>query len=302
MDLLHALERSAKLASTSKVKRMLAHPGKYLEALLHRKLFYANTHKARAATAQTFYGAKLNILLPAATDIYLTGAKSHPTELRLAKFLIKNLKEGDVFIDIGAHYGYFSLLAESLVGGKGWVYSIEASKGTFILLQQNVWQSERVKPFHLAISDEPGTISFYEFPVFYSEYNSTDIEQFKDKHWFKKNVPGKIAVKATSLDAFIAENNITPAMIKIDVEGAEVKVIRGGLHYFRENNPLVIMEYLQPSRQNHQHRQAAQLMYDSGFESFTISDDGSLQKCSDIDGWLREQHLDSDNIVFKKST
>ena len=46
-------------------------------------------------------------------------------------FLIKCLKEGDTFIDVGSHIGYFSLLAASIVGNSGKVYSFEPQVDNF---------------------------------------------------------------------------------------------------------------------------------------------------------------------------
>lgn len=77
----------------------------------------------------------MNIALPASTDIYLTGGKSHDSEIRLAKFLIKNLNQGDNFVDIGAHYGYFTLLGAHLVGKGGRVF-FEPGKSTYSLLEK----------------------------------------------------------------------------------------------------------------------------------------------------------------------
>ena len=135
--LLENLSRVTKLATASKWTRLLAHPLKYAHAILHRKLIYATNKKSKEVKTSTFFGKEMTLLLPASTDIYLTGGKSHSSEIRLAKFLINNLVAEDCFIDVGAHYGYFTLLAATLVKDKGQVLAFEASKNTFAILHKN---------------------------------------------------------------------------------------------------------------------------------------------------------------------
>ncbi|MEL6392762.1 MAG: FkbM family methyltransferase, partial [Bacteroidota bacterium] len=103
------------LASSSKIKRMMNNPVKYLNAILFRELTYKSNKKPRLVRTTTFFGRPMSVLLPSSTDIYLTGGKSHSSEIRLARFIIKHLNEGDFFVDVGAHYGYFTQLASCIV-------------------------------------------------------------------------------------------------------------------------------------------------------------------------------------------
>jgi len=52
--------------------------------------------------------------------------------------MIEIMKPGMVFFDVGAHYGYYSLLGSELVGEKGVVYSFEPIKSTFNILKNNI--------------------------------------------------------------------------------------------------------------------------------------------------------------------
>ena len=54
------------------------------------------------------------------------------------KLVSKYLKKGDVFVDVGAHIGYFTLLASKIVGPVGRVYAFEPNTNNFKLLQKNV--------------------------------------------------------------------------------------------------------------------------------------------------------------------
>lgn len=61
------------------------------------------------------------------------------------------------------------------------------------------------------------------------------------------------------------------------------------------------MEYLEPKRHNEEHQKAFRLLKESGYNSFLISKTGALTSVKDIDSYLIQNRLESDNIVFKKT-
>lgn len=298
--LLEKLEQVEQLAKATKLRRLLAHPLKYAHAILHRKIIYTNNKKSKEVTAPTFFGQQMTLLLPASTDIYLTGGKSHNSEIRLAKFLINNLATGDTFLDVGAHYGYFTMLAATLVKNTGQVIAFEASKNTFAILNKNTQHLTNISAVNKAVSDTAGSITFYEFPNLYSEYNSIDITQFKNTKWFDKEAPVKNTIETVPLAAFLAAENLQPTIIKIDVEGAEYKVISGLQAHLAAQAPLIAMEYVSKDRHNEAHQQAAALLATFDYKSYIIDEDGGLVLCVNVDAHLAQQQLESDNIVFKK--
>lgn len=125
------IEKVAALSKSTKWKRLINNPFKYLLAIGLKNFIYPFWHQSFLVRCKLFTGQNIRILLPASTDIFLTGGKSHITEIKLAKFLMQNLNEGSVFWDIGAHYGYFSMLGSQVVSDKGKVLSVEASPATF---------------------------------------------------------------------------------------------------------------------------------------------------------------------------
>lgn len=297
-EYLFKLDKVEKIACSSKWNRLFTNPYKYISAQLFKELVYPRNGKEKLVTTCLFFGKEMHIALPASTDIYLTGGKSHDSEIRLARFLIHHLNTGDSFLDIGAHYGYFSLLAGELVGSAGKVRSYEASETTYSILSLNAGNAN-TRFFHEAVSDNNQPISFYEFPNLYSEYNSSSIEQFEQEHWFKKNPPRKVTVTAKRIDD-ITSAGFSPDIIKIDVEGAEYRVISGGKHFLTNDNPYVVMEYLDKGRSNAAHQKAARLLKELQYKSYLIKKDGHLELCADVDMYLAEKGLESDNIVFKK--
>ncbi len=293
------LQKVERLAGAGKLTRLLHHPSRYLYAMVLSKILYPLTHKGSLKEAPVFFGGSMKVLLPAATDIYLAGGKTHSSEIRLARYMINQLEPGDSFLDIGAHFGYFTLLADSLVGDTGKVYAIEPARETFAILKENVGGHANIRIFHNAVSDRNEAVSFYEFPVLYSEYNTLEPDKFLKEGWAKKYNPQKTEVQAVTIDGFLQVNDFTPAMIKIDVEGAEVQAVSGGKETWTGKSPVLVMEFLDEGYSD-TYTTAASVMYSCGYKSFIINEDGTLTETGDILAYMRRHDMASENIVFKK--
>lgn len=118
-DLISGLDASRKKAESGRLHRLLANPVKYIYAMWHNHFLYKYLNRTSKVEARLFTGDPIYVHLPSSTDIYLTGCKSHRSELKLSRFLLHHLNPGDAFIDIGAHCGFYSLVAARLVGGGG---------------------------------------------------------------------------------------------------------------------------------------------------------------------------------------
>jgi len=296
------LERIEKLASGSRLKRFLHSPAKYIKGVFIHRLKFPLLKRGSLVMGKTFWGKELQLLLPAGLDIYLTGAKTHSSEIRLAKWLINVLKEGDHFLDVGAHFGYFSLLAWQLVGSGGRVVAVEAAVGTHGILFNNTAFADGLEALHLALAAENGTLSFYEFPVLYSEYNTLNAEMYADEHWYKKINVQKVEVKSMTGDELITKLDFSPKIIKIDVEGAELEVIIGLKQYLTENTPYVVMEFSNSGRGNKPHLKAEELLRCMGYIPKSILPDGSTKPLQEpTTQFVDRMTSDSDNIVYEKS-
>lgn len=295
-ELLANIENIQALTTSSKWKKMMHDPFRYLGAQLFRRLFYPLTQKGKMTTANTFFGTTMKLQLPSAMDIYLWGAKTHNSEIRLSKFLIRNLKEGQEFMDVGVHFGFFSLLAAKLTGKEGKVTSIEASPEMFAIFQENCQSVNTIKALNIAASSESKMINFFEFPILFSEYNTLFPEQYATEKWYQKRKGRKVFIQAHPLDKIIKSEQLSPSLIKIDVEGAELDVLQGLSSYLQSHAPTIVMEYLNQER----HQQAVLFTQSLGYQTYLINSDGRLTPISDLSNiWKKEYGLDSDNIVLK---
>ena len=138
----------------------------------------------------------------------------------LTRWISATLRPGDVFVDVGANIGYFSLLASRLVGPDGAVIAIEASPRTFELLADNVTRNSarNVRLVNLAASDVRGVAPLYEGPA--SNRGRTTTQQVGG--------PPTATVPSAPLEEILTAAELHGArVIKIDVEGGEIPVLRG---------------------------------------------------------------------------
>jgi len=295
-----ALLKAERKARSSKAKRFIASPVTYPFLMGFNQLYYPVFRRGLFVETDTFFGVPMKTLLPAGTDIVLNGIKSHDAEIRLTKFLAVQLKGGDTFIDIGAHYGYYSLLASVLVGENGHVYAVEASLHSYEILRANTVHATNITTYHNAAGETPGEITFYEYPGPFAEYNTIVKDAYEGAAWFKKVKQTINKVQTIVLDNLIADNEISKAIIKIDVEGGELSVIKGLSQSLREKDLTIVMEYLLSKDLHSPHHQAVEFMTEQAYNVYAIDKDGVIVPVTNVDQYLEKSGLDSDNLVFKK--
>jgi FkbM family methyltransferase len=136
-------------------------------------------------------------------------------------FLRARLRPGDIFIDVGANIGYFTLLGAKLVGSQGQVVAVEASTSIVEHLKTNIKRNhfeDRIRVVHAAASDREGTVGLYAGHE--GNIGSASIVRLE----------GKLSeqVRAAPLEKLLTGREIEfVRVIKIDVEGAESLVFDG---------------------------------------------------------------------------
>lgn len=156
-------------------------------------------------------------------------------------FVRRFLRPGDIFIDVGANIGLFTLNAAKAVGRKGRVYAFEPTAETYVRLIENVTlnQFKNVVCNQLALSDENAIKTLKVSRIGYDAWNSFGVpiagEQFTSQD-----------VMATTWDSFVQENDLMGkvTLMKIDVEGWESRVLKGGATSLsKEDAPVLIVEF-----------------------------------------------------------
>ena len=146
-------------------------------------------------------------------------------EPNLTYYVLDHLQEGDVFIDVGANVGYYSILAGKAVGETGGVVAIEAAPQTFeqlcVNLKLNAIQNCRL--LKLAAWNGPGEISFFA-KADRSDVTSTANPELAQKWGNQREFKVPCAPLSSALTAGEAAK---ARLIKIDVEGAEWRVLEG---------------------------------------------------------------------------
>jgi len=139
-------------------------------------------------------------------------------EEKTTKFIKDNLKPGQIFVDVGASVGYYTLLAAGLVGSGGKVYAFEPLEENWLTLSKNLALNnlKNVVVFFTALSNKAGPkIKLFggSVPGHYTLVDSKD-QNFRE-------------VNNDIFDKLNKREGIVPDMIKIDVEGAQEEVLRG---------------------------------------------------------------------------
>jgi FkbM family methyltransferase len=295
-DLLKAERKSR----SGKTVKLLRSPFFYPGLLSYNYAIYPLFKKGISFNAKTFFGVRMNTVLPSGTDIVLNGIKSHDSEIRLTKYLVRHLQAGDTFIDVGAHYGYYSLLASVLVGKNGHVFSIEPAETSFNVLKKNVSSIQNIEIVHAAASEKEGVVTFFEYPGPLAEYNTTVAGAYENAGWYRHVEEKEKQIRTLALDQLVEEHKISNAIIKIDVEGGEASVLRGMKTSLRDKQFIVVMEYLLSTGGNKLHQDAAHILLVNGYKSFAITPGGELEEVNHLEEYLLQKKLTSDNIIYIK--
>jgi FkbM family methyltransferase len=159
--------------------------------------------------------------LPGGERVRLAGAHRHMVWNTLEyEAFRQEVRPGDTVLDIGANLGGYSLLFGQWVGPSGRVHAFEPAPETRAGLLRHVRLNsleERVVVWPDAMSDTDGTAAF----VAEGTRGDNRLQHLEPPH------PAAVHVRTTTIDAFCRRTACRPALIKVDVEGAELDVLRG---------------------------------------------------------------------------
>jgi FkbM family methyltransferase len=197
-----------------------------------------------------------------------------PGELAAASAL---LEPGETLIDAGANIGWYALsLAKRVEGLK--VFAFEPFPETYDRLIRNVALNEipSVRAFDFGFGETEETKTLY-----YSSQGSANVSS---ANLMNDKSARRVDCRLKRLDDFTASEGIAVDFIKIDVEGAELFVLRGALETIERDRPVVAAEMLRKwaSAHGYHPNEIVGLLAKSGYRCFTVSA-GKLVEFSEMD-------------------
>ncbi|MBI4626764.1 MAG: FkbM family methyltransferase [Verrucomicrobia bacterium] len=153
-------------------------------------------------------------------------------------------KPGDTCLDVGANVDQTARLVAPLVGSSGRCVSFECHPGHFAALSRlaTAESFRNVEPYCRALSSDVGhaVMFFGEDPD--AAEASTLMPELANPARLGRRI-GRLKVETDTIDRFCAERNYRPALIKVDVEGAEEHVFAGARTVLLDNLPHVVFEF-----------------------------------------------------------
>lgn len=167
--------------------------------------------------------------------LFLTSKYGSGSELLAQKVFATLVKGCSVVVDVGAHYGFYTVLAAHRVGPRGRVFSFEPSSYNFRVLSLNVWLNgyDNVRLFNCALGDRKEVARLGIPRGARSGDNTIAIGN---------NAIHVEAINVTRFDSVMKEANVGGIdLVKVDVEGAEFMVL-GGFGKFLGTTKFMIIE------------------------------------------------------------
>jgi FkbM family methyltransferase len=235
MDGLHERLGAAVAATRASRARKIFVPG--VRRLAVRALA-RRSRRPRRLHAPLFFGGDIEIVLPefVSESIYVYGFFDEV----VSSLAMLAARPGDIVLDVGGHFGYFSALFSALVGEQGHVYTFEPTPVTFEILDANARRRANVTAIPAAAGDDAGEHEMLAFDLEYLAWNTlagaSRLPAGAVAHGKRVTVP------VIRLDDFVRERGIAPNVVKIDAENFEDHVVNGMRETIAACRPRVILE------------------------------------------------------------
>lgn len=193
---------------------------------------------------KTFWGEEITMIGIRPYSLYNAGYIGND-DLFVTQYIINNLKKDNVFIDVGANIGFFTLMASNLAGNNGKVYAFEPIPSTYEYLKTNVSKKSNVNIYQIGIHNKTGFCEILDFGIYNNFYNS--LGELKKLTSQLSDLSGdvgvsKYMVNTITLDEFCIQNDVVPDLIKLDTEDTEDLILSTSLETIKKSKPEVIFE------------------------------------------------------------
>ncbi len=162
-------------------------------------------------------------------------------EPEVSDLILKNINPNKDAINIGANIGLYSNLLAQKLNFNNKVLAIEPTPGAFKMLKNNVLRNNnenKIITFNGIATDKEGD---YEINTVRGKEEYSSVGQLV--HTSIKNEKAiNIKVKGNTIDNLVELHKMNPGLIVIDVEGAELNVLKGAIETIKEFHPIIISE------------------------------------------------------------
>ncbi len=144
------------------------------------------------------------------------------------------VKSGMSIVDVGANSGYYTMLFAHLVGDTGYVWAFEPTDWGARAIERQIGLNnfKNIRLVRAALtSDTKLTEGIIEFDPYYP--------LFSDRYQHKA---GSEIVPYTSIDATLANSSVAVDLIKIDVDGRELNILKGAIETIQKSQPILVLE------------------------------------------------------------
>jgi FkbM family methyltransferase len=175
----------------------------------------------------------------------------------------QSIKPHMTIVDVGANFGYYSLVGAKSLNGTGQVIAFEPVPSNYQLLVKNIQQNQfkNIIPVQKALSDMNGARELFLNARNYGNCS------FSDKNVSESASP--ITVETLTLDSYLKKLGVQRVdLLKIDVEGAEPLVLKGARQTLQQTR-LIFMEFW-PSAIRNLHQDPAMVLKELN-RNFTVS-------------------------------
>jgi FkbM family methyltransferase len=192
-------------------------------------------------------------------------------------FINEQIKPGMNVLDVGAHIGLMTVIFGKKVGDKGSVYAFEPTPTTIKILRETIKLNKinNISTIPAALADKKGKLTFY-----ISENAADNSNSLVNNHRTDRKEE-KIEVEVNTIDDFIAEKKISRIdFIKIDVEGAELKLLKGAAKIIKKDRPKMILSIHPEGIKNFgdSAEDIWKLLHDAGYKIVFESGEMSLEQ------------------------
>ncbi len=200
-------------------------------------------------------------------------------ETHVSQLFLKLLEPGDTVIDIGAHVGYYSILSSYLVGASGRVIACEMNRDNFIRLcyHKDLNNCNNLIPIAGAIGDELKEVTFFINQDNDGGHALWNVgEHFCNQKSLAEPKQEKVTMR--TLDEIVKCHNLDRVkLIKIDTEGAEPLVLKGGQESIAQLKvPFIISEINEfgLNQLGFNQMSVRKFFYDMGYSCYLILPNG----------------------------